>query len=216
MVNLLFTISTAEGGFVVLLEDVIVHHEFRGRGVGSQLLNHAIEYAKRKEFLRMTLLTDRITARRRRTTLEAPLVAEQLAIDRVKTPFTLPTKVVDAIPAATGGVTGTGAAGYRVGSYTSPHLLRYNERICIDGEPVADTVICGAFAAIDRCRADTTLSFFEFGTLAALRIFAAAGVEVLVYACAMSTQAVGIDRRIVCALGCGAVRRGAAGGRLRA
>lgn len=60
MVNLLFTISTAEGGFVVLLEDVIVHHEFRGRGVGSQLLGHAIEYAKQKEFLRITLLTDRI------------------------------------------------------------------------------------------------------------------------------------------------------------
>jgi len=60
MVNLLFTISTAEGGFVVLLEDVIVHHEFRGRGVGTQLLKHAIEYAKQKEFLRMTLLTDRL------------------------------------------------------------------------------------------------------------------------------------------------------------
>jgi len=60
MVNLLFTISTAEGGFVVLLEDVIVDHEFRGRGVGTQLLKHAIEYAKQKEFLRMTLLTDRL------------------------------------------------------------------------------------------------------------------------------------------------------------
>jgi len=60
MLNLLFTISTAEGGFVVLLEDVIVHHEFRGRGVGTQLLKHAIAYAKQKEFLRMTLLTDRL------------------------------------------------------------------------------------------------------------------------------------------------------------
>jgi len=60
MVNLLFTISTAEGGFVVLLEDVIVHHEYRGRGVGGQLLKHAIQYAKQKEFLRMTLLTDRL------------------------------------------------------------------------------------------------------------------------------------------------------------
>lgn len=60
MVNLLFTISTAEGGFVVLLEDVIVHHEFRGRGVGTQILKHAMEYARRKEFLRITLLTDRI------------------------------------------------------------------------------------------------------------------------------------------------------------
>jgi GNAT superfamily N-acetyltransferase len=60
MVNLLFTISTAEGGFVVLLEDVIVHSEYRGRGVGTQLLGHTIEYAKKKEFLRMTLLTDRL------------------------------------------------------------------------------------------------------------------------------------------------------------
>jgi len=62
MVNLLFTISTAEGGFVVLLEDVIVRVDYRGRGVGSQLLKHAIEYARKKEFLRMTLLTDRINA----------------------------------------------------------------------------------------------------------------------------------------------------------
>jgi len=62
MVNLLFTISTAEGGFVVLLEDVIVRVDYRGRGVGAQLLQHAIEYAKKKEFLRMTLLTDRINA----------------------------------------------------------------------------------------------------------------------------------------------------------
>ena len=60
MVNLLFTISTAEGGFVVLLEDVIVRVDYRGRGVGKQLLAHAIEYAKKKEFLRITLLTDRI------------------------------------------------------------------------------------------------------------------------------------------------------------
>jgi len=62
MINLLFTISTAEGGFVVLLEDVIVHHNHRGRGVGTQLLNHAIEYAKKKDFLRLTLLADRVNA----------------------------------------------------------------------------------------------------------------------------------------------------------
>ena len=60
MVNLLFTISTAEGGFVVILEDVIVHREYRGRGVGTQLLQHAIEYAKKKQFMRITLLTDRL------------------------------------------------------------------------------------------------------------------------------------------------------------
>ena len=60
MINLLFTISTAEGGFVILLEDVIVHRDFRGRGFGDMLVKHAIEYAKKKDFLRITLLTDRL------------------------------------------------------------------------------------------------------------------------------------------------------------
>jgi ribosomal protein S18 acetylase RimI-like enzyme len=60
MINLLFTISTAEGGFVVLLEDVIVHRDFRGRGFGDLLLRHAIEYARKKDFSRITLLTDRL------------------------------------------------------------------------------------------------------------------------------------------------------------
>lgn len=60
MVNLLFTISTAEGGFVVLLEDVIVHRDFRHQGLGAKLLEHAIDYARKKDFLRITLLTDRM------------------------------------------------------------------------------------------------------------------------------------------------------------
>src|SRR5215210_3109409 len=60
MINLLFTISTAEGGFVILLEDVIVHRDFRGRGFGEKLLRHTIDYAKKKDFLRITLLTDRL------------------------------------------------------------------------------------------------------------------------------------------------------------
>jgi len=60
MINLLFTISTAEGGFVVLLEDVIVHRDHRHQGIGAKLLKHAIEYAKTKNFLRITLLADRI------------------------------------------------------------------------------------------------------------------------------------------------------------
>ena len=59
MINLLFTISTAEGGFVVLLEDLIVHAQHRGQGHGSRLLEHAIAFAKDKRFLRLTLLTDR-------------------------------------------------------------------------------------------------------------------------------------------------------------
>ena len=70
------------------------------------------------------------------------------------------------------------SAGYRVGTYTSPHLLRYNERIRIDGRPVDDDAICEAFVRIDRARGDTTLSFFEFGTLAALDIFSAADLDV--------------------------------------
>jgi GNAT superfamily N-acetyltransferase len=59
MMNLLFTISTAEGGFVVLLEDLVVHKEYRGHGYGSMLLDYAIEFARQKNFRRITLLTDR-------------------------------------------------------------------------------------------------------------------------------------------------------------
>src|SRR4030088_1190320 len=59
MINLLFTISTAEGGFVIVLEDLVVHKNFQGKGYGSQLLEYAIDFAKKKNFLRITLLTDR-------------------------------------------------------------------------------------------------------------------------------------------------------------
>jgi GNAT superfamily N-acetyltransferase len=59
MINLLFTISTAEGGFVILLEDLVVHKEYQGHGYGKRLLEHAIDFAKQKNFLRITLLTDR-------------------------------------------------------------------------------------------------------------------------------------------------------------
>ncbi len=63
MINLLFTISTAEGGFVILLEDVIMHRDYRGQGHGTRLLEHAIAYAKKKDFSRITLLTDRLDER---------------------------------------------------------------------------------------------------------------------------------------------------------
>lgn len=59
MINLLFTISTAEGGFVILLEDLVIHREHRGHGYGSMLLDYAIDFAKQKNFRRITLLTDR-------------------------------------------------------------------------------------------------------------------------------------------------------------
>ncbi|MGZ0079770.1 bifunctional tetrahydrofolate synthase/dihydrofolate synthase [Methylomonas sp. YC3] len=70
------------------------------------------------------------------------------------------------------------AAGYRVGAYTSPHILRYNERIRIDGVPVEDALICDAFTRIDAARGETSLSYFEFGTLAALGIFAEADLDI--------------------------------------
>jgi len=60
MINLLFTISTAEGGFVVLLEDFIVHHDHRHRGFGDKLMEYSIQFAREKNFLRITLLTDRL------------------------------------------------------------------------------------------------------------------------------------------------------------
>jgi dihydrofolate synthase / folylpolyglutamate synthase len=63
------------------------------------------------------------------------------------------------------------AAGYRVGSYTSPHLFRYNERIRIGGETVADDALMAAFETVDAARGEQTLSYFEFGTLAALVLF---------------------------------------------
>ena len=59
MINLLFTISTAEGGFVMVLEDLVIHKGFQGKGYGSMLLDYAIDFAKKKNFLRITLLTDR-------------------------------------------------------------------------------------------------------------------------------------------------------------
>jgi GNAT superfamily N-acetyltransferase len=59
MINLLITISTAEGGFVLLLEDLVIRQEHRGQGYGSRLLKHAIEFARQKHFLRITLLTDK-------------------------------------------------------------------------------------------------------------------------------------------------------------
>ena len=72
------------------------------------------------------------------------------------------------------------AAGHVVGVYSSPHLLRYNERVCIDGEPVSDAVLCAAFARVDAARAGVPLTPFEFGTLAALCVFAEAGLDAAV------------------------------------
>lgn len=70
--------------------------------------------------------------------------------------------------------------GYQVGTYTSPHLLHYNERIALNGAPLADAPICEAFAAIDAARGDISLTYFEFGTLAAVWCFVQANVDLMV------------------------------------
>ncbi len=70
-------------------------------------------------------------------------------------------------------------AGYRTGAYTSPHILRYNERIRIDGREIEDADLIAAFEAVEQARRDTPLTYFEFGTLAALRCFEQAGVDLM-------------------------------------
>ncbi len=70
-------------------------------------------------------------------------------------------------------------AGYSVGVYSSPHLIRYNERVRINGIDVEDAKHCQAFDFVEKQRGDISLSLFEFGTLAALRIFQTEKVEVV-------------------------------------
>ncbi|MFY8205505.1 MAG: bifunctional tetrahydrofolate synthase/dihydrofolate synthase [Arenimonas sp.] len=108
------------------------------------------------------------------------LVAERLQLER------LPCPVI-----TVGGTNGKGStvayieaiarvSGYRVGAFTSPHFLRYNERIRIDGAEVSDAELIDAFEAIETARAETPLTYFEFGTLAALFLFARAGLDLAV------------------------------------
>jgi dihydrofolate synthase / folylpolyglutamate synthase len=72
------------------------------------------------------------------------------------------------------------AAGYQTGSYTSPHLLRYNERICINGKSCNDDDICQSFERIDEVREDISLTYFEFATLAAMDIFCQQDLDVVI------------------------------------
>lgn len=72
------------------------------------------------------------------------------------------------------------SAGYQVGTYTSPHFIRYNERICINGVDIDDQSICTAFERIEAAREDVSLSYFEFGTLAAFLIMAEYELDVAV------------------------------------
>jgi dihydrofolate synthase/folylpolyglutamate synthase len=117
--------------------------------------------------------------------------AIELGLARVRTVYDR-LAIVPACPVITvGGTNGKGStsaflermlgsAGYRVGLYTSPHLLRYNERVRIAGREASDDELCAAFAAIEAVRQDTPLTYFEFGTLAALWLFARDGLDAMV------------------------------------
>ena len=118
--------------------------------------------------------------------------AIDLSLNRVRTVLRRLQPEPPAYPAITvGGTNGKGscvamlgailrAAGYRVGTYTSPHLLRYNERIQVNGVAADDSAIVRAFTRIDAARGDISLTYFEFGTLAALELFHDSAVDVAV------------------------------------
>ena len=72
------------------------------------------------------------------------------------------------------------AAGYRVGLYTSPHLLRYNERVRINGREADDAALVDAFAEVERARGEIPLTYFEHGTLAAWVAFCRAGLDAII------------------------------------
>lgn len=71
-------------------------------------------------------------------------------------------------------------AGHRVGAYTSPHLQRYNERIRVNGQDLGDDAVVESFEAVERCRENVALTYFEFGTLAALQHFSGQSLDYLI------------------------------------
>ena len=72
------------------------------------------------------------------------------------------------------------SAGYRTGLYSSPHLLRYNERVRVAGREADDAALCAAFEAVERARGAVPLTYFEFGTLAAFVLFSNQNLEALI------------------------------------
>jgi dihydrofolate synthase/folylpolyglutamate synthase len=72
------------------------------------------------------------------------------------------------------------AAGYRVGVYSSPHLVRYTERVRIQGEELPESAHCESFAALEAGRGDISLTYFEYGTLSALQLFKQAELDVVI------------------------------------
>lgn len=72
------------------------------------------------------------------------------------------------------------AAGYRVGVYSSPHLLRYTERVRVQGDELPEAAHTASFAAIEAGRGETSLTYFEFSTLSALQLFKQAALDVVI------------------------------------
>jgi dihydrofolate synthase/folylpolyglutamate synthase len=98
------------------------------------------------------------------------------------------------------------AADTRAGSFTSPHLVRYNERICVAGTPASDAELVTAFERIEQARGSTTLTFFEYNTLAALLVFCDRRVEVAVLEVGLggrldATNVVDADVAVLCSVG---------------
>lgn len=107
-------------------------------------------------------------------------VAQQLKL------LTLTSKII-----TVGGTNGKGStvkaletlyhtAGYRVGSYTSPHLIHFNERIKVNAQPITDKELCLAFCTIEEARGETPLTYFEMATLAALYYFSKQSLDLII------------------------------------
>lgn len=98
------------------------------------------------------------------------------------------------------------AVGFRTGRFTSPHLVRYNERICVNGVEAADADLVASFERIEAARGEITLTFFEYNTLAALDLFARANVDFAVLEVGLggrldATNIVDADVGVVCSIG---------------
>ena len=98
------------------------------------------------------------------------------------------------------------AAGLRCGRFTSPHLARYNERICVDGVEASDASLIESFERIDAVRGDITLTFFEYNALAALDLFHRAVVDVAVLEVGLggrldATNIIDADVAVICSIG---------------
>jgi dihydrofolate synthase / folylpolyglutamate synthase len=96
--------------------------------------------------------------------------------------------------------------GARTGLFTSPHLLRYHERIRVDGVEPDDAQLCAAFERIEAARGGESLTYFEFNTLAALLLFRAAAVEATVLEVGLggrldATNIVDADVAVLCSVG---------------